>query len=56
MMNKSMTDKSWTKEQTAQAMADAIDAFVRGGAVCGVRVFDPPRSLTLAQTGQVTIQ
>lgn len=33
-----MDDPAWTKEDTAQALADAIDAFVRSAAVSGVTV------------------
>jgi hypothetical protein len=33
-----MDDPEWTKEDTAQALADAIDAFVRSAAVSGVTV------------------
>lgn len=54
MMNAAMADEKWTKEQTAQAMADAIDTFVRGGSVSGVQVLDVER--TLSQTGEVTVQ
>lgn len=34
--NKGMTDPAWTQANAAQALADAIDAFVRGGAVSGI--------------------
>jgi hypothetical protein len=33
-----MDDPGWTKEDAAQAMADAIDAFVRGADVLGIEV------------------
>jgi hypothetical protein len=31
-----MDDPDWTKEQAAEAMADAIDTYVRGAAVTGI--------------------
>ena len=33
-----MDNSEWTKEDAAQAMADAIDAFVRGADVVGIEV------------------
>jgi hypothetical protein len=33
-----MDDPDWTKEDAAQAMADAIDTYVRGAEVVGVEV------------------
>jgi hypothetical protein len=54
LMSAAMDDESWTKEKTARAMADAIDAFVRGGTVSGVKVADGSRTLT--QSGEVKVK
>jgi hypothetical protein len=35
---KGMTEPDWSKEKAAQALADAIDAFVKGAEVVGVNV------------------
>ena len=55
-----MSDPSWTADQTAQALADAIDVYVRGAAVMGVTVDvvnDASVHLgTGAQTGAGTLQ
>jgi hypothetical protein len=54
MMNAAVKDPSWSMEQTAQAMADAIDTFVRTGSVSGVKVRSA--ELTLNQEGDVKVQ
>jgi hypothetical protein len=33
---KGLNDPAWTQADAAQALADAIDAFVRGGVVSGM--------------------
>ena len=62
MMDKGGTDPAWTKEKAADAPAVAIDAYVRSGAVAGVKVQAvgavpgiPPGTL-FSQTTEVHLQ
>jgi hypothetical protein len=55
-----MADPTWSADQTAKALADAIDAYVRGASVVGVtvNVVNPAQVPigTGAQTGTGTLQ
>ena len=49
-----LSDPAWTKEDTAQAMADAIDAYVRDAEVVGVTTEVVDGSATVIGTGTQT--
>lgn len=53
-MMKSAKDHSWSEEQVASAMADAVDRYTRGAEVVGVTV--KRDNLTLEQTGKGRVQ
>lgn len=55
MMNNAQ-DQAWSKQQVADAMAGAIDAYVRSAVVSGVLVLLPGGSQQASQTGEVGLR
>lgn len=52
MMEKGSTNPDWTPEKAADALATAIDSYVRGGVVTGIRV-QPDRVVAAIPPGTV---
>jgi hypothetical protein len=53
-MMRNAKEQSWTEQQVAAAMAEAIDRYARGGDVVGVTVTG--HNLTLSQSNRGRLQ